>query len=332
MNNEIPSASGIGFPAEPVSFEENTANEQKDAKKPHDADSSDVKLFTHRQYLCLAGITIIFILSLTALILGYILVGVILVAVHSICMVVFMYTDAVQRNIDSSMSSVSDSYTDGTDNTGRTEHADSELLKSLQEKCRTQVAEIQSLKDQLAKGDQEKTDSGRQLEEMKKAMALETLLPESRCVNTFEPVNIISVARQVAETFRKPAERAGVSILVSASADNIMVKADPTRINILFRNIVDNSVKYMQREGSLVITISTIGDDIFIVLKDNGNGLSEDETQRIFELNYQGSNRISGNGLGLAQARAIVNSYGGTIYAKSTEGGGMGIYIQLPTN
>lgn len=49
------------------------------------------------------------------------------------------------------------------------------------------------------------------------------------------------------------------------------------------------------------------------------------------ELNFQGSNRLSGNGLGLAQARAIVEYYGGTIYAKSTQGGGMGIYIQLPS-
>ena len=40
--------------------------------------------------------------------------------------------------------------------------------------------------------------------------------------------------------------------------------------------------------------------------------------------------RISGNGLGLAQARAIVEYYGGTIYAKSDSGKGMAIYIQLP--
>ena len=75
-----------------------------------------------------------------------------------------------------------------------------------------------------------------------------------------------------------------------------------------------------------------LDDDIFIILKDNGYGLSSDETSHIFELNYQGSNRISGNGLGLTQAKAIVNYYGGTIYARSTKGNGMGIYIQLPTN
>ena len=48
-------------------------------------------------------------------------------------------------------------------------------------------------------------------------------------------------------------------------------------------------------------------------------------------MNYQGTNRISGNGLGLAQARAIVEYYGGMIYARSSVGNGMGIYIHLPS-
>ena len=100
----------------------------------------------------------------------------------------------------------------------------------------------------------------------------------------------------------------------------------------MFRNIIDNSIKYMQKAGTLVVTISAIEDDIFIVLKDTGKGLPENETKHIFELNYQGSNRISGNGLGLTQAKAIVEHYGGTIYARSPGGNGMGIYIQLPTS
>ena len=145
-----------------------------------------------------------------------------------------------------------------------------------------------------------------------------------------ETVNIIAIANQAKDELMESAHAAGLYVSVSAQGDTLLVRADPNRLIVLFRNIIDNSIKYMRRQGSLVITISTIGDDIFIVLKDTGEGLNEDETKHIFELNFQGSNRISGNGLGLAQARAIVESYGGTIYAKSTEGKGMGIYIQLP--
>ncbi|MCR4891524.1 MAG: hypothetical protein K5989_05025 [Lachnospiraceae bacterium] len=143
-------------------------------------------------------------------------------------------------------------------------------------------------------------------------------------------VDIIALANRAKDVFRDVAQKAGLRITVSSALSMLPVRADENRLMILFKNIIDNSLKYMNRAGSLVITISTINDDIFVVLKDTGEGLPEAETRHIFELNYQGSNRMSGNGLGLAQARAIVEAYGGTIYARSTPGKGMGIYIQLP--
>lgn len=146
------------------------------------------------------------------------------------------------------------------------------------------------------------------------------------------PVNIIKIARDTLNEFLPFSEKAGILLQLSSPTDTILVKADVQRLRILFRNIIDNSIKYMNRAGSLIITLSMVGSDIFIVLKDNGDGLSESETPHIFEMNYQGSNRVSGNGLGLTQAKAIVEYYGGTIYARSKPGKGMGIYIQIPTD
>ena len=145
-------------------------------------------------------------------------------------------------------------------------------------------------------------------------------------------VDIIDVAKRAIAELSDAAVKAGLRVTISSPLKSLMVKASAKRLLIMFRNIIDNSIKYMQTAGTLVITISTIEDDIFIVLKDTGKGLPENETKHIFELNYQGSNRISGNGLGLTQAKAIVEHYGGTIYARSPQGSGMGIYIQLPTS
>lgn len=146
-----------------------------------------------------------------------------------------------------------------------------------------------------------------------------------------ETLDILAIAKDTIDELSSFAAAAQIQMVLSAPDDSLLVKANKSRVRILFRNIIDNSIKYMHRSGSVLITISNIGDDIFIVLKDNGAGLSESETKHIFELNYQGSNRVSGNGLGLTQAKAIVDYYGGSIYAKSTPGRGMGIYIQLPT-
>ncbi len=217
-------------------------------------------------------------------------------------------------------------------------------LRRLKDEASEKDAELNTLKEQVASitfeksaNDEETVRLKAELEELKAAPEVQesdpsSILPQNLSKRSeSSTVNIIEVAKSVAREFHDAAAKAGLTINISSVDENLLVKADQNLLRILFRNIVDNSIKYMGRHGSLIITVSAVGDDIFVVLKDTGDGLSADETKHIFELNYQGSNRISGNGLGLYQAKAIVEYYGGTIYAKSNAGKGMGVYIQLPT-
>ena len=201
------------------------------------------------------------------------------------------------------------------------------------------MEEIDELKGQLAELQSSLDEANAELSELKRNGggsgndSMLSILPQDITPREMlTTINIVDIAQSVANELKADAIRAGLRVQVSAGEDVILVRADENLLRVLFRNIVDNSIKYMNRQGMLVITLSVIGDDLFVVLKDNGEGLSAEETGHIFELNYQGSNRISGNGLGLAQAKAVVEYYGGNIYAKSTPGGGMGIYIQLPTS
>ena len=159
--------------------------------------------------------------------------------------------------------------------------------------------------------------------------ALHTFL--ARPKNIVE-MDLITAAKDAMASLNGFAEKQNIKLHLSTTCENLMMKADPDSIRILFRNIIDNSIKYMGRPGHMIITISLLGDDIFLILKDTGNGLSEEETTHVFELNFQGSNRVSGNGLGLTQTKMIVEAFGGTIYAKSSPGNGMAIYIQLPVS
>lgn len=196
-------------------------------------------------------------------------------------------------------------------------------LKALKEQYDRLVQENTHLSDELSQA--------RNQNEEKIPDTYQSLLPPiDPKSDGQDTVNIIQTAKDTIREFCSFSSEAGIQIQISTTVDDLFVKADAQRIRILFRNIIDNSIKYMKQAGNLVITISPIGDDIFIVLKDSGKGLPETETPHIFEINYQGSNRVSGNGLGLTQAKAIVESYGGTIYAKSIPGKGMGIYIQIP--
>ena len=194
---------------------------------------------------------------------------------------------------------------------------------------------INGLKDELTLTGMAKKEAEDKFEEISSKLptdngVMESLLPPDE--DDAAEVDIIEVARRAIKELEEDAKRAGLRVSISSASEGLTVRASAKRLLIMFRNIIDNSIKYMKKPGVLVITISSIEDDIFIVLKDTGEGLPENETKHIFELNYQGSNRISGNGLGLTQAKAIVEHYGGTIYARSPQGNGMGIYIQLPTS
>ncbi len=145
-------------------------------------------------------------------------------------------------------------------------------------------------------------------------------------------MDLIAAAHDAIESLSTFADAQKIKLHLASACETLMMRADPESIRILFRNIIDNSIKYMGRPGHMIITISLLGDDIFIILKDTGNGLPEEETLHVFELNFQGSNRVSGNGLGLTQTKMIVEAFGGTIYAKSSPGNGMAIYIQLPVS
>ena len=203
--------------------------------------------------------------------------------------------------------------------------------KELQALNRTIVSrdeEIGSLKKQLEEGAAPAESEPAPKADMSEIMA--SILPQVEGADKKETLDITGEIKAVASDFARSAEDAGVEIRVVDPAEPMYVAASPIMIRTMFRDIIDNAIKYMQRSGSLQITIANLDDDIFIAMKDNGEGLSESETVHIFELNYQGSNRISGNGLGLAQVKAIVDYYGGMIYAKSSPGRGMGIYLHLP--
>ena len=210
----------------------------------------------------------------------------------------------------------------------REEEEYSKLKKELE-------AKIQSAQDELAL----EIYKGKQIEEAKKE--LELLLERESSIPKMLPpmgnrkiksVNLMDIAKATIRELNRDASKIGIQIILSGESDTVLMKADKDQIHTMFRNIIDNSIKYMGRKGSLIITISALEQSVLMVFKDNGNGLSQAELEHIFDLNYQGSNRKSGNGLGLTQAKAIVDYYGGTISARSRIGSGMGIYIQMPVD
>ena len=279
---------------------------------------------------------VFFIASILALIMGlpaWAVVGLILL--HSLCLMLMAFMYSLERADVEAQEAVQKELSDLRTDRENEKTTMQRALDAREIELNDKIEELKRLKNEAEVNEQK-------LATLKAAVhaAEEQLEEAKKDVNDFLPpvsdppqmVDIIKIAREASDALAEAARKATLSVRISSTEEQLYVKAQAERLSILFRNIIDNSIKYMNRTGSLVITISRVEDDIFIVLKDTGAGLKEEETKHIFELNYQGSNRISGNGLGLTQAKAIVDYYGGTIYAKSMPDMGMAIYIQLPAS
>jgi signal transduction histidine kinase len=121
-------------------------------------------------------------------------------------------------------------------------------------------------------------------------------------------------------------------------AERLTVMGDREELATALSNVLDNAIKYSQREPCIRVEVLTPDlRHVQIQVKDNGIGISRGELKRIFKRFYRaltpGTSLIKGSGLGLFIVRAIARRHGGKAFAES-EGAGRGttVTIQLPRN
>ena len=115
----------------------------------------------------------------------------------------------------------------------------------------------------------------------------------------------------------------------------LLLNADAARLQQLFLNLLQNSLRYTDAGGQLRIAVSLEGQQLRIDWQDSAPGVAADQLPRLFERFFRGEGSrcraTGGSGLGLAICRNIVEAHGGTIEAKASPLGGLWIVITLPT-
>jgi two-component system phosphate regulon sensor histidine kinase PhoR len=108
---------------------------------------------------------------------------------------------------------------------------------------------------------------------------------------------------------------------------------DPFKLEQMFLNIIDNSVKYTE-EGQITVVLERMEEGVKIEFQDTGIGISPEHIPRIFERFYvvdkSRSKQLGGTGLGLSIVKHIVLLHGGKIDVESTRGKGTKISVFLP--
>ncbi len=113
-----------------------------------------------------------------------------------------------------------------------------------------------------------------------------------------------------------------------------LVMADREKLKRVITNIINNSVKYMDKiQGKIGIELSDSDKNVTIRIYDNGRGIGKDELPFVFDRFYRAdlsrNTSTGGSGLGLAISKLIIEELGGQIWAESEESIGTSIFFTL---
>jgi PAS domain S-box-containing protein len=148
-------------------------------------------------------------------------------------------------------------------------------------------------------------------------------------------VDLSPIVSSVVESVRPLMEERKHELTVALVNGGLRLKADSLRLEQVLINLLTNAAKYTDAGGKISIEARRRGDEISIVVRDNGTGIEPELLPRVFDLFAQGDRSIArsegGLGIGLTVVRKLVEMHGGTVSAAS-EGVGHGseFTIRLP--
>jgi two-component system phosphate regulon sensor histidine kinase PhoR len=129
------------------------------------------------------------------------------------------------------------------------------------------------------------------------------------------------------------AKQKGIS-LENMVDDKVEVKSDRKLLYIVFKNLVDNAIKYNNLNGKVVIEYSKLPKDHVISVCDTGSGIPKSHLPFIFERFYRvdrsRSRKLGGTGLGLSIVKLAVERVEGKVIVESKEGEGTCFKVFIP--
>lgn len=161
-----------------------------------------------------------------------------------------------------------------------------------------------------------------------------TRLEGGRESHAMSPVDVGVLALRCADTIARRHEVDKEAITVNVDT-NLVMRTDPTSLEIIIKNLLDNAVKYSDRPANVRMRAHVEDEQVVLTVVDDGVGIPRRDLRRVFRRFYRVDEEAvrarRGTGLGLYVVRALVKTLGGKMTAAS-EGPGKGttMTVTLP--
>ena len=149
-----------------------------------------------------------------------------------------------------------------------------------------------------------------------------------------EPLLLADLVREALEQNEPLAERAQVTIATQLAPDLPPLYADRDDMLRVLTNLISNALKYNRPGGTVTLTASCAGENLSLLVEDNGLGIPTEAIARLgeefYRINAPDRRGIVGTGLGLSLVKRTIAAYGGSLGIDSTPGEGSRFTVVLP--
>ena len=225
----------------------------------------------------------------------------------------------------------------------RLEEARRDFTANVSHELKTPVGSISLLSETIAKSADDPeavrhfsaqlTKESRRLGILVQELIQLSRLQEGDAFRASELVSIDDVVAEAMDRMAVEAETRGVN-LMTGGTKGLFVYGDRAMLTTAVRNLLDNAVRYSRPHGRVSIGVSTHDGLVSLAVVDQGQGITSEQQERVFERFYRGdkarSRDTGGSGLGLSIVKHVVADHGGRMNLWSAPGQGSTFTILLP--
>lgn len=148
----------------------------------------------------------------------------------------------------------------------------------------------------------------------------------------FSATSLDKELMELCDAYEVKVSQAGIKLELQNQEELSIIEADSSQLRRAFSNLLDNAIKFFDKNGTITITTHETDKKIIIKVKDEGVGIDPDELPYIFDPFHRGNfgGKIEGFGLGLAAVKAIIEGHGGLVRVDSNPGKGSVFTVMLP--
>ncbi len=177
-------------------------------------------------------------------------------------------------------------------------------------------------------------DSNERMMDLVRDLLNVSRIDQGRLVLKRDKVELTNIVEDLIREMSAYAEANHITIALKKRPRKMNVLGDEQYIKMVLENLIDNAIRYSNKEGTIEVTITSKSNYVHVDVTDHGVGIPKNDQKHIFEKFFRSRNimrqQTEGNGLGLFIVRAVVRGMKGRVGFTSKDSNGSTFWFELP--